>query len=98
MSDSTYRSWEEVQRLVLPPNATMLIPPLPEQIDVPVLDSGSAPNPDWLESGFAGASAAVVVDPSHHSASAPANPDAERAAKAEAERAKYGPGAVRLLA
>jgi hypothetical protein len=98
MSDGMYLSWEEVQRLALPPNTTMLIPPLPEQIDVPALDSGSPPRPDWLEDGFVGEQGLPVSDISHHSSNAPADPEAERAAIADAERAKYGPGAVRLLA
>ncbi len=94
MSDSTYQSWEEMQRLVLPPNATLLIPPTPEPIEVPVLDSGSPPRPDWLEYGSAADQTVVMDNPAHHSV----NPEAEKAAISEAERAKHGPALVRLIA
>src|SRR5436190_14134734 len=52
MSDGSYLSWEEVQRLMLPPNATMLVPPPPPApVEVPALAAGPPPKPDWLDDG-----------------------------------------------
>ena len=83
MSDGTILSWEEAQRLMLPPNSTMLVPPI-DAPEVPVLSAAAPPRPDWLDDAY-------VADPNVK----PQDPAAEQAA---AERAEYGPGPVRLLA
>ena len=49
MPDGMYLSWEEAQRLALPPNTTMLIPPTPDAVEVPALAAAAPPNPDWLD-------------------------------------------------
>lgn len=82
MSDDHVMTWEEMQRLALPPNSTMLVPPPPDVVEVPALAAGPPPKPDWLDDGFTAGE--ITIDP-----------DANRAA---AEREEHGPGAVRLLA
>src|SRR5258708_7516696 len=59
MSDSTFLSWEEAQRLMLPPNATMLVPPALEPAEVPALAAGPPPaRAEWLDDAFADPAAA----------------------------------------
>ena len=82
----------------IPPNTTVLISPPPEPIDVPSLVSGRPPHPEWLEDGYVGEHGPNVADANHRADQSTNDPEAERAAIAEAERAKYGPGGVRLLA
>ncbi|MFL5339289.1 MAG: hypothetical protein ACJ8F7_03900 [Gemmataceae bacterium] len=82
MSDGTILSWEEAQRLMLPPNSTMLVPPI-DAPEVPVL-AAAPPRPDWLDDAY-------VADPK-------VQPHDSAAEQAAAERAEYGPGPVRLLA
>jgi hypothetical protein len=62
MLSDTYISWAEVQRLALPANATILIPPTPEPDELVGL-SGGAPGkqPSWLDDGFYGDSGAGVA-------------------------------------
>src|SRR5262249_55478655 len=82
ISDGSYLSWEEVQRLMLPPNATMLVPPPPpEPAEVPALASGPGPKPDWLD------------DPAHSNLTI-----TPEEAKSQAEQAEHGPAALRLVA
>src|SRR5262249_59340505 len=52
MSQGTYLSWEEMQRLALPPDATMLVPPPFQPADVAALAAGP-PRTDWLHEGLA---------------------------------------------
>ncbi len=40
-------SWEEVQKLALPPDAAMLVPPSPSD-NVPALTTAPSGLPDWL--------------------------------------------------
>src|SRR5207249_8055796 len=88
MAEGTYLSWDEVQRLALPPDATMLVPPQPEPAEVFAPAAGPPPpRPVWLEDAF-------VAQPIVPTAE-PLDPAAARAA---AERAEYGPGPVRFLA
>jgi len=49
MSAGSFLSWEEAQRLMLPPNSTMLVPPVAEPAEVPVLASSPPARPDWLD-------------------------------------------------
>jgi hypothetical protein len=49
MSGGSFLSWEEAQRLMLPPNSTMLVPPVAEPAEVPVLASNPPTPPDWLD-------------------------------------------------
>jgi hypothetical protein len=87
ISDGSYLSWEEVQRLMLPPNATMLVPPpLDPPADVPAL-TGPPPKPDWLEDGYVG------VQPPHSNLTI--TPEEAHSA---AEKAKHGDAVVRILA
>ena len=89
MSDGSYLSWEEVQRLMLPPNATMLIPPPPpEPAEVPALAAGPPPKPDWLDDAY-GASA---LPPKNNLTITPEE------ARSAAEKAEHGPAIPRLLA
>lgn len=86
MSSDSILSWDEVQRMALPANATMLIPPTPDPAELEAITSGAPEQrPHWLEDEFQTApKSQQVIDP-----------DANRAA---AERAEYGHPAVRLLA
>jgi hypothetical protein len=88
MSGDTFLSWDEVHRMALPANATILIPPTPDPAELVALSSGAPEQkPDWLDDAFqsgANGSQAVTIDP-----------DANRAA---AERSEYGDPAVRMLA
>ena len=87
ISDGSYLSWEEVQRLMLPPNATMLVPPPPpEPAEVPALASGPPPKPDWLDDGYVG------VQPASNLTITP------QEARSAAEKAEHGPALVRILA
>jgi hypothetical protein len=53
MAEGTFLSWEEMQRLALPPNTAMLIPPLPEPEEVACLAAGPPhAHPDWLDDGL----------------------------------------------
>jgi hypothetical protein len=88
MAEGTFLSWEEAQRLALPPDATVLIPPQPEPIDMAAQSAGPPPHPVWLDDAYVAESATRVTDTE-------VDPAAVRAA---AERAAYGPGPVRLLA
>lgn len=90
MAEGTFLSWEEVQRLALPPNAAMLIPPTPEP-EVPALAAGPPSKADWLDDGFIAESMLKAADPNV----VPVDPDAERAAAASPDQL---PGPVRLLA
>jgi hypothetical protein len=89
MTQGTYLSWEEMQRLALPPDATMLVPPPFQPADVAALAAGP-PRTDWLDEGFAPPLSAQRPPTD----AVPVDPAAEQAA---AERAEYGPGPVRLL-
>ena len=89
MAEGTFLSWEEAQRLALPPDATVLIPPQPEPIDMAAQSAGPPrPRPVWLDDAFVAESATRATDTE-------VDPAAVRAA---AERAAYGSGPVRLLA
>ncbi len=89
MSDGSYLSWEEVQRLMLPPNATMLVPPPPPApVEVPALAAGPPPKPDWLDDGYA----AGVLPPKNDLTITPEE------ARSAAEKAEHGPAVTRLLA
>ncbi len=89
MGDGSYLSWEEVQRLALPPNAAMLIPPPPEPLETAAPGAGPPHSkPDWLDD-------INFPDSPKPADSAPIDPEANRAA---AERAEYGPGPIRFLA
>jgi hypothetical protein len=60
MSGATFLSWEEAQRLMLPPNATMLVPPPAlENAEVPALAASPPPaRAEWLDDAFADPAAA----------------------------------------
>jgi hypothetical protein len=89
MSDGSYLSWEEVQRLMLPPNATMLIPPPPpEPAEVPALAAGPPPKPEWLDDAYV----AGVMPTKNNLAITPEE------ARSAAEKAEHGPAVVRMLA
>src|SRR5262245_2074965 len=92
MTDGTYLSWEEVQRLMLPPNASMLIPPPPpEPADVPALAAGPPPKPDWLDYGTSALPTSALPSKSNLTIT----PEEARSA---AEKAEHGPAIPRLLA
>jgi hypothetical protein len=89
MSDASYLSWEEVQRLMLPPNATMLIPPPPpDPAEVSVVGAGGPPKPDWLDDAYS----AGVIPPKNDLRITPEE------AQSAAAKAEYGPAVTRLLA
>jgi hypothetical protein len=106
MSGGNFLSWDEMQRLALPPNTAMLVPPPPELTEVPALAAGPPkPQPDWLDDAFvANADSAAPVEPLALNTPTVADPSAQRlvpqdpdAERAAAERAEYGPGPVRLI-
>lgn len=88
MAEGTFLSWEEAQRLALPPDATVLIPPQPEPLDMAAQSAGPPPRPVWLDDAFVPEPATRAIDTDADSA----------AARAAAESAAYGPGPVRFLA
>jgi hypothetical protein len=98
MMDGMYLSWEEIQRLALPPNATMLIPPPLEQLDVPALSAARPVNTDWLDDRFASLTPQQPPErQTGSSAEQKHDEDADRQARSEAEKAQYGSGPLRLL-
>src|SRR5262245_39417110 len=89
MADGSYLSWEEVQRLMLPPNATMLIPPPPpDPAEVAALAAGPPPKRDWLDDDYS----AGVLPPKNDLRIT------EDEARSAAEKAEHGPAVTRLLA
>ncbi len=88
MSQGAFLSWDEMQRMALPANATLLIQSPTEPVEVACLAVGpSNPHPDWLDDGsFASSQTADSV------------PIDSAAARSAAEQAEYGSGPVRLIA
>src|SRR5262245_41076345 len=68
MPEGTFLSWDEVQRLALPPDATMLVPPPPEPAEVSQTAAGPPPSADWLDDQFVADTTAATVEPQHSDA------------------------------
>jgi len=88
MSQGAFLSWDELQRMALPANTTILIQSPTDPVEVSCLAVGpSNPHPDWLDD--------ASFTCSQNAGSAPIDSATARSA---AEQAEYGSGPVRLIA